>query len=173
MNVATASRPGMIIGAIALVIGSIALLIGARYYFNARKMVESWVERDAKVVRSWISEDKYTASTGVKLTKIGYVVNVEVDYEVASRRYHNPLRLGFYRAGRDVAEQALTRAPSGAALKVFVNPEQPDNIRTGVGWNFNTFVPAVISGGIGLIFLLNGIALLATKGGGKTIVWGQ
>ena len=173
MNADTASRTGMIIGYVAFVVGGAALLIGFRLYFNARKMVASWLERDARVVRSWISESKYTASTGAKLTQIGYEVNVEVDYELAARRYRNPLRIAFYKTGRDIAERALTRVAGGTALKIFVNPQQPDQIRTGVGWNFKTFLGAIVFGGIGLLFLINGIGLLATKGGGKTIVRGQ
>jgi uncharacterized membrane protein len=173
MNPDTASRTGMIIGYVLLAIGTIALLIGVRLYFNARKMVTSWVEIDGRVLRGWITEEKYRASTGAKLTQTGHGVHVEVEYDLAARRYRNPLRLHFYRAGRDVAERALAQVRTGTRLKIFANPERPDEIRTGVGWNLKTFLPAMILGFIGLVFLANGIGLVLTKGGGKTIVGGS
>ncbi|MCW5976980.1 MAG: DUF3592 domain-containing protein [Bryobacteraceae bacterium] len=173
MNADSASRTGIIIGWVLLAIGTIALLLGLKLYFNARKMATTWMEREAKVVRGWIEEGRYREATGARLTRIGYQVNVEVDYELAARRYRNPLRLHFYRTTRDVAEQALARFPRGSSLKVFVNPEKPEEIRREVGWNLRTFLGAIIIGFIGLVFLLNGIGLLVTKGGGKTIVGGQ
>jgi len=145
-----------LIGIIFIVVGVAIFGLGINLYKKA-KASETWPTVDGVVFSSEVSSYKDSK----KNTR--YSANVNYSYMIENKEYtSNDISMSEVTSSNvSSAEKICKQYPEGTKVKVFYNPENPDESLLIPGTSFVVYLPMIA----GAIFLLIGIVLV-----GKPIV---
>ena len=124
--------------------------------------------RDIQAHRSWVGVDgQVRLSEAVTFKKKGrtyYRIQMEVGYGAQGYRYSVPLSLPDTTADRKLADQQLARYAGGSAIRVFYNPEDPEDIELEVehAARYLALPMAIIA--LGLVMLTTVVVRIARHG---------
>jgi hypothetical protein len=145
---------GLIIGPIFLVVGAVvAFYFGKPIVDNAKASLK-WPTVEGRVTVSTVERKRSSDSTT-------YAANVGYDYEVdGEKRMGDTVWFGgnFSSSNSGLARETVDKYPAGSQVRVYYNPEDPDQSVLEPGAFWTTYMVY----GIGL--LLFGIGLLVTGG---------
>ena len=108
-------------------------------------ILRTWPLVEARVVRSDVIRTR--GSKGSTL----YKAEIEFGYTVAGKDYVTPAPSSYATSNYNSVRREVEKYAPGTRHSIRINPEDPNDIRFGMGYNFGIFALPLIFTGVGLV----------------------
>lgn len=146
-----------LVGGIFVVVG-LAFLGAASWTGNRQyTILKSWPTIKAQVARSRVASSRDSKGTAM------YSAEIEFQYAVKGKEYITPAASPYSSSSYREMKGKVERYAPGTFHSIRCNPADPNDIRFDVGYNFGFFFLPVLFGGMGVVFTVVSLVLLATS----------
>jgi hypothetical protein len=151
--------------AIVAAVGFLTLMVGALMLRNRLEAIRKWQPVEAEVTRAWMEEHRGGSDTGED--SISYSANYELAYAFGGKpirsaaRSNDPLL-----TSSEVVQARIARHSPGTRGLVYMNPDDPSQVRLNLGPNAVTlgWPLWVLTAGASLLLFAGSFWLMGTPG---------
>ena len=146
-----------LVGGIFVVVG-LALLGAASWAGNRQyTILKSWPTIEAQVTRSRVTSGRDSDGTAM------YNTEIEFRYTVKGKEYITPAASPYSSSSTREMKRKVDKYAPSTFHSIRYNPADPNDIRFDVGYNFGFFFLPVLFGGMGVVFTVVSLVLLAAS----------
>lgn len=151
-----------IIGAVFTTVGLALLITAAFTGRNQQRIVATWPRVEAQVIRSRVSSStSFERNRGTNVAT--YLAVIEFRYNVAGKSYDTPASTQVSTSNYAAVKRQVDAYAPGTFHTIVYNPEDPNDIRFNAGYTWSFFFLPALFGGMGIIFGVVGVCLLAAS----------